>query len=1056
MEHFLKLDDRLKEFLTTDLFPSIYSGRVILLLGAGASVTDRKYLGREVIDYYQDLLGINVDTNDLVEFVDIISSRPDFKREDFDIFISGLLAKLKPSDAHLKIASIDWCQIITTNLDLLLERSYDQLIGTSKQNKAFKVIRSAQEFYGTTSSDVIKYIKINGCIKDRNKYPFIFSSKDFEFARPYHKLVLKSLSDFTEDVKFMSIGYSYSDGFARAMLNHFDSFNYRYKRTLLNLDPFVPDARLDYLKENGITALKVTTQDFFTLYEDWVEKYSDALAKRKNIYFANKNSHLISLPKTLKLSLGNNLVQLSDDSRVPSSQPKLFYQGEKPSYDSVRKNLDVVKKQKLDDTKRRILSLASKVQSEKLIPVIFLTGYFGSGKSTFLYRVIHSLLHDSSFEGVAFEFYEASKIKTQDIGELFKLTEAKNIILTCQEIELDSLFKELMVFRTQLSAEQFSLFNIIFLVSIRENILTKYLRSYQYASIVDLNVDEKFNIGEAEELVLKLEEYQLVRLRDVRERKELAQRIITEYSGDSFVALFSILKNKNFESIVEDAYNQLSKKAKEAFVYTSILYQYKILMPSALLMRIVSKDWKAFEDEILKYDSKEILIQEKAEYRNGEPDLFFRTKHPIISQILVKRVVKNEDELFSYFRRLIPQLNDSDRSAELFVDLIKAIRNNNDLQKSKLDKLFDLADSIFVFNPHFTLHYAMNLQKRKNVTSIRKAIDKIILAEGKVEKRNHRLIHRRGVLNYELAKITLRQEREILKTSTYVHEARELFEIKRIEDPFSSYSYADYINLELWVLNNFKLEDRELLLLHIRIQELFDIASRAVYEDAERIIKLKAKYLAHLKTQEVANGQNLIQYLDEVYENEETRPFALVLKYNYLNERGETEEIQGVIDELELYDYIEEASLLLFKYYGRNLHKFTNRSKLFSIVKVNSNLTKRDPLRYHFYSYIAESYNKNFSFSFDHLRAISQLNVALNPELHEIWRDDDGVPVIFTGVIIKVNFFIQVRVSEMQRDFYLLKESVGKFRPSVNQKFKLNLHFFIKGIRAELIEKIAS
>lgn len=60
-------------FLEDNIFPNIYNGNTILFLGAGFSVTDKKkYLGKEIINFYQEKLKVDLETNDLVEFVDTI------------------------------------------------------------------------------------------------------------------------------------------------------------------------------------------------------------------------------------------------------------------------------------------------------------------------------------------------------------------------------------------------------------------------------------------------------------------------------------------------------------------------------------------------------------------------------------------------------------------------------------------------------------------------------------------------------------------------------------------------------------------------------------------------------------------------------------------------------------------------------------------------------------------------------------------------------------------------------------------------------------------------
>jgi predicted nucleic-acid-binding protein len=102
-------------------------GRTILFLGAGASVTDKKkFLSKQIIELYSDKAGVLLDTEDITEFVDTLSSSAKFSRDEFDQFVADLLSKLKVDETHKTIASINWKEIITTNFDLLLEKAFDE------------------------------------------------------------------------------------------------------------------------------------------------------------------------------------------------------------------------------------------------------------------------------------------------------------------------------------------------------------------------------------------------------------------------------------------------------------------------------------------------------------------------------------------------------------------------------------------------------------------------------------------------------------------------------------------------------------------------------------------------------------------------------------------------------------------------------------------------------------------------------------------------------------------------------------------------------------------
>lgn len=517
MEHFLEIDSRFEHFLNTELFPSIFKGEIILFLGAGSSVTEKKFLGIDTVKFYQDKLGIDAETTDLLEFMDLVSAMPNFNREDFDNYIVDVLSKYIPKESHKIIASLNWNQIITTNVDLMIEKAFDLIENTVEQHKTLKIIRNVSDFHQINGNGFVKYIKLNGCIKDKSKYPLVFSTKDFGHSRQYHKMILKSLSNMSFDVKFLSVGYSFVDPFSKYLIKYFDSFNFRNKKPIYCVDPYIQETRLPSLKESGIVVLKITSEELFKLYKEWENKHSNELAKRKNINFKNIENNKLQLSGRLKLQLGESVSQLTDDGAIKSFDAASFYKGEVPTYDVIRKNYDVVKENKIQFVKDELFNVISK-NGNKLIPIFFLSGMFGTGKSTFLYRLLHSILHDSKFNSVAFEISELHKLRVQDLEELFSLTKAKNIFITCQEIELDSSFKEMMNLRNQLSVAQFTNFNVYFLVSIRENIYQKFLRNYKYSSIYEINIDGGLTRREAEDLINKLSEQSLIRFRDVGEK----------------------------------------------------------------------------------------------------------------------------------------------------------------------------------------------------------------------------------------------------------------------------------------------------------------------------------------------------------------------------------------------------------------------------------------------------------------------------------------------------------------------------------------------------------
>jgi|GEM_PF-1030279 len=1054
MEHILNIDDKTIDFLETNVFPKIYTGNTVLFLGAGASVGEKKFLSGEIIEYYQESLSIDLGTKNLIEFMDILKSLPTFNRDDFDNYVVKLLAKLSTNDIQRKISCIPWREIITTNQDLLIEKAFDEFLASGKSNYKIIPVRSKEEYHGHHSPTDIRYVKLNGCISDKRRYPLVYSSEDFEKSRKYYRLIFNSLENLSPNIQFLSIGFSFSDGLSKDLLMRFDSFNYRNKKWIISLDPFVNEHRLPYFTEQRVCIIKITSEEFFKLYSTWEEFKAAVVVKRKGITFTTKTNENIIIPTKLKLNLGNSISQLSDNAFIQSIPPLEFYKGTQPTYDVVRRNYDAYNSIDVLKAAEVVKGLLSQ-SGEKFIPVLFLKGDFGIGKSTFTYRVIFHLLH-ADIDVLSYEITEPDKLSPSDLGELFRLSSSRNILLLCNELEVDSAFKDVMALRNSLSIEQFSDFNIVIISSIRSNILQRHFARAKHKNCHEYELSLKFRETEALDLVEKIAKTGLISYRDAGEKEKIIRKILTEYDGDTFISLISLIAGNQLNELLFTALRQLSQKAQEAFLYTSILYQFKMLMPGALLMKIISKDWEHFKNEILEYDCKGILIQEVVASYGSEPDLFFRTRHPIISQKLITAALSSEDKLFERIRKLISHLHDSHFNAQLLIDLFKALADTESMNQGRINKLYDFASDNFEISPHFNLHYAINLQHRDSVSALKRALQRLVLAgTSELEQRNHYLIHRRGVIHFELAK-HYRSINNIISCQYHIDEARELFEIKRIEDPFSSFSYFDFLRMELWCIKKLPGSSEDLIKQHIQVQELFDLADRSVTEDFERIIRLRSEYYLEFRTTKIDGLKTMPEYVDELYGDESTRAHALVLKYNYLiqvfNNRVEAEDL---IPELESYSYNYDVARLLFKYYGRKLHLISNRLKYFKLVSDNTTLKSKEKVRYNFYSYVAEAYNRNFQNIASHLNQIRSSYHYQNPDLSEVWLDEEtNKPQIFEAIIVRhLKGKLFVRVSDLQQQFSAIKSSTS-LNLELNTRYLVRLHFFLRGIGAEIIEKI--
>jgi hypothetical protein len=1047
MNHIIDLDQQSTQL--NSIFQNINEGNTILFLGAGASVGEKRYLSKEIIEYYQDYLGKNYDEPNITKFVDILSADSNFNRLHFDSEVEKMIRHLDVTEGHKVLASLPWQEIITTNYDTIVERSFDAIKNTSDHNFELSPIRELKKFNYRADNTEIKYIKLNGCISDKKEYPLAFSTEDFLRLNKFYKTVLNELKDISSKTMFLSMGYSYSDDFGQQFLKKFDSYNFRERRWIYNVDPFINENTLPYFTQQRICIIKCSFQEFFERYKLWNESNLQHTIKRKRIAFTDSNDHKLALSYKLSVNLDSSIKQLNSNSSERFISDSDFYKGEEPNYNVILKGLDVIKQNDITSSKEKIKN-ALEEKDGNIIPAFFITGDFGIGKSTFCLRLIHEFIKDADLNLVAFEIIDFLKLKSEYLVDLFNHSKSKNIILYCDEVEVESTFKSALELRRQLSIEQFNDVNIMFIVPIRENIFEKFTRNRNLNRVYNIHLDGKLSHEEASELLDKLRACNLVDFRDYNEKKILLDKIAQDYDNDSFIALLKLVTNGTHSTDLIGAYDQLSKEAQQAFLLTAALHRYQLPTPAGLLKHSISMSWEEFTDQIIKGEGKGLLIQENVHNYGTDPDLYFKTKHPIIAEELMNSILPSQDKQFAIYEKIVKSVTQSTTNSFLINNLLKTLFRYEIFSQPKLDKLHDLAYKNLSDDPHFILNYAINLQERHNEHECKKALDLLIYAESLLEGRNHRFIHRRAVINFELAKIYFAKGNRHSQVLYCIKEAKELFALKQLLDSFSAYSYVDYIRCLIWESENI-LTDEELTLQNqIQIEDLLNLADRIVTEELPRVQKIRVLYAKSLET--ITGDSDYYDYLQKMYDKPFLRPYACILLFNHFakDENSNLNELHSLIEEMDAYMDNYEVTKFLFKYYGRKLYNANNRIKLFKIIRAEPALERDLPLQYNFFQFIAESYDHHFSTGRAFLTHIKNNYLNINPEFQYLWSDNNGEPLVFFGSIFKNTYdkYKAVKISSLQQTFRLIKGNYESFE--LGEEVKVILHFYLYGIKAEI------
>ncbi|MFD2822803.1 SIR2 family protein [Lacinutrix iliipiscaria] len=1025
-----------------NLFEQITANKVVLITGAGAAVGSKKMLSKELMNYYRDEENIAYQSNDIVEFVDKVFSNGKYSRNHFDSLVVKYLRRLKVENYHKVISSINWKAIITTNVDMLIEQAF---IGSDKRD-SLDVIRNLKEWDDYIMSSKLKYIKLHGCISDISNYDLKFSSQDFKSVEKYYRKLFGRLKSISPDVKFLFIGHSLKDAFGNFFLEEF--LKELDHRNIYYVDPYIDEINQSFLESKGFKIIKEDSDAFFGKFSKWEEKFYETNIKSRS-KFRNVFKSIKGVESKLLYKVESFVKPLNLKDFSTTLSRKDFYLGAEPDFSIVCKNYDVVKTDKLQEINKKILEQFKNIDT--IYPLIYLYGSYGTGKTTFTYRIINLLLHTLE-STIALEITDFLKLDIDAFKNFIESIKFKNILIFSNYSELDFNFKNVRQLRSRLSSFQLYEKNIVFIQSIRENVLKSFEVKHK-PQIVKFNIDVALNENEISLLLDYLKNESLVEFRDGRAKRDIIKYLNSNFSNsDQYLILLDLIKGGKHKQSLIDTYNKLTDNCKQAFLFTSLLYRHNILMPFSWLQKILKMNWEVFVESIIRMDGHGILIQENIESSQYlEPDIYFRTKHAMISDTLITYVYKgNKDKEYRDYQSIVKSIDNNRVSSKIIIDLFKALSTSKTFNLFQISKLYDLAFDKFYDDFNFTINYSLNIEKRRTIKNLEKALNIIKDFDDYNENRYYRnpiLIHRKAVLNGKLFREHFINE-DFSISKEYYDDAIDLFEIKQIIDPSSSYSYYDYIKIYWWYLSKIKLSDEEKSRIEFNILNLFELATDNLHDGIEKIKNLQVQFEKTYNKDQVS----IQKRIDEMYQKEETRPYALILKYYKVRREG-NEFPHELILEMEEYNFNLDVLKLLYKIYCDNLHEIEYRLKFYEINKVVFKNNAYKPIEYYFYDAVADYYS--FQFESARKKLVELKNEFSGAILsHKVyWLDEDEESMVFPGKIDRHSKgkFLIFKPNKFGGSIWIKVKSDLGSKLDKGQTKKAKIRFTYSGLVAEIV-----
>ena len=203
--------------LPPGLITDAKSGRIMLFLGAGASVGARDPQGRGPLlgNELRDLLVSEYLTPDLatrsLAFVAelAISERSLPEVQDF---VASRFKELEPAEFHLALTTFKWRAIVTTNYDRVVEKAYDH--SEKSAQEPIPILSNEDRVDEKLRGDsTVALLKLHGCvtITHREDLPLILTVDQYGTHRDNREDVFDRFEGWAREYPVVFIGHSLED-----------------------------------------------------------------------------------------------------------------------------------------------------------------------------------------------------------------------------------------------------------------------------------------------------------------------------------------------------------------------------------------------------------------------------------------------------------------------------------------------------------------------------------------------------------------------------------------------------------------------------------------------------------------------------------------------------------------------------------------------------------------------------------------------------------------------------------------------------------------------------
>lgn len=621
--------------LSSELINSILARECVLFAGSGITAESGGLTWDELISFLKEEYHYSSPITDKFRIMEDLFS----KNNPDQVYrtIQERLKKVELVDPILKLATLPWYTVFTTNYDCALEDALH-----TSQKLTVRTIITGQEFALSGLASEILCVKLMGTVNKNygQEGSMVLTSGELTRAKEQRSRLFDNLLDHAANLSFLFLGYSFKDGVILETIDKLKSFKGTKKKIYYALFREEPDPETKYILEsNGV---EIIIGDLSKFVPNLVTEYNKRNPKNYSTKRMMIGSDIIDVDTTKIqsfLSLHNPVDYTTLKEEV---SPDSFFRGTTQSFKPFELGWHYPRKEIKD-----IVNAVTKRKNDKSTTIIEVNGYLGTGRTFSILAATYELIINHRSIAIKISQYASDSIPSVESLDSFisevesnlnkdELDRINYILFWCEACPDSAVLTQFEYLSSQF--DKYPLYLLYESTELSSDIIKPPIESQKITIILKPKIsdDEKSDIASYL--------FNLINEHHFPERTFDEISAVIDSDKQFLPILYRLLDpaKRSINQLIDDEYHNLKDDdILTCVALCSLTSSFEINLPISLLLKAM----KTKINKNIDYADIFTLVSEKGsifikEVNDEKSNIFFSIYHSLIAIRILERIGK--------------------------------------------------------------------------------------------------------------------------------------------------------------------------------------------------------------------------------------------------------------------------------------------------------------------------------------------------------------------------------------------------------------------------------